>query len=267
MEDFLSDSSALKRMPFSEHFRELRRRIILSLLAVLLGSIVCWCFYTPIMNWIQAPLISLGERAKLNYQTVGAAFDLKLKVSFYCGIICASPVWIYEIIRFIHPGLRSKEKIYLYTFVPLAIILFTLGVLSGIYMAPRAVEILVSFAPDDSVSYIQSSAYVSFYVRLLIAMGLSFLAPELLLLLHFLGMCSSRRMLKLWRWAVIGSFTFAAIANPLPSPWPMVLQAALLIALYLSVCLVAYLHEKWGAWKGLLRKLAEKMLMRHKKKQ
>lgn len=77
-----------------------------------------------------------------------------------------------------------------------------------------------------------------------------FLAPEVLLRLHFLGMFSSCRMLKLWRWAVISFFTFAAIANPLPSPWLMVVQVALLILLYLSIGFVAYIHEKWSAWKG-----------------
>ena len=111
-------------------------------------------------------------------------------------------------------------------------------------MAPLAVDILTSFNPDNSASFLRATTYVTFYMRLVMAFGISFLLPEILVVLNFMGIMPVKTMLKHWRWFVVLAFVFAAIANPLPSPWPMTIQAFVLIGLYLIAVLISYINER-----------------------
>lgn len=235
-------------MSVSAHLKELRKRLLLSFTGILIGAVAGWYLYEPVMAYIQAPLTDMANaQLKLNFQTIGAAFDLKLRVALWVGVLLASPWWVYQIGAFIGPGLRKNEKIYLSAFGLVGILLFAAGAVSGMWVVPKAVEILTSFTPEDGVNLLQASTYVDFYMRLVLAFGASFLAPEILVALNFIGVLSWKRMVKMWRWAVILAFTFAAIANPLPSPWPMVLQACVLLALYLAAIGISALHEHVAA--------------------
>ncbi|VEI12577.1 Sec-independent protein translocase protein TatCy [Trueperella bialowiezensis] len=235
-------------MPVREHLRELRKRILLSLAGIFVGAVIGWYLYEPAMNFITEPLTRITSQAAiLNFDTIGQAFDLKLRVAFWIGVIISSPWWVLQLFLFISPGLKRKERWHLIVFSLVGVLLFAAGVLSGMRMAPIAVEILTSFNPDNSASFIRATAYVSFYMRLVMAFGLSFLLPEVLVVLNFLGLVSWRSMLRHWRWAVVLCFVFAAIANPLPSPWPMTIQAFVLIALYLLAVLISFINEKLRA--------------------
>lgn len=232
-------------MPVREHLRELRKRLLLVLAGIGLGAIAGWYLYEPAMDWISDPLVELTDRpVTLNFETIGAAFDLKLRVAIWMGTIIASPWWVYQIFAFISPGLRRRERIHVVFFGLAGVVLFAAGVYSGMRMAPIAVEILTSFNPENSVSLLRATMYVTFYMRLVMAFGLSFLLPEVLVVLNFLGLLSWKAMLRQWRWAVVVCFIFAAIANPLPSPWPMTIQAFVLIGLYLLAVLISYIRER-----------------------
>lgn len=232
-------------MPIREHLRELRKRLMWALLGIGIGSIAGWYLYGPVMDYITAPLAEITkQQALLNFDTIGAAFDLKLKVSIWIGTIITSPWWVYQIFAFISPGLKRREKIHVLVFGFAGVILFAAGVVSGMRMAPLAVDILTSFNPENSASLLRATTYVTFYMRLVMAFGLSFLAPEVLVALNFLGILGWKPMLRHWRWAVVLCFVFAAIANPLPSPWPMTIQAFVLIGLYLLAVLVSFIHDK-----------------------
>ena len=237
------------------HLRELRKRIILVVAGLAVGIVPGWYLYNPVMGFIQRPLIELERtNVNLNFQTIGAAFDLKLTMALWIATILTSPWWIIQIGLFIAPALKRREKLYVATFGLAGLVLFAGGAASGVWLAPHAVEILQSFVPDNSQSLLQANMYVQFYMRLVIAFGISFLLPEVLVALNFMGMMSAKRMLKAWRWVTVIAFTFAAIANPLPSPWPMAIQAGVLLALYLIAVLISWLHESY------LRKHASKEL-------
>lgn len=229
-------------MPLSKHLEEFRKRLILALVAISLGAVAGWFLYDPVMAFIQKPL-GTAQGAQLNFQTIGAAFDLRLKVSIWLGIILTCPWWIYQLAAFIGPGMNRKEKLYSVSFGFFGSLLFLGGAASGVWIAPRAVQILNSFTPSGSLMLIRADSYVTFYMRLVVAFGLSFLFPLALVAANFLGVLSARKMLGAWRWITLGAFTFAAIANPLPSPWPMVIQAAFLIGLYLLAVAVSALRE------------------------
>ncbi|QRV03053.1 twin-arginine translocase subunit TatC [Arcanobacterium phocisimile] len=228
------------------HLRELRKRLLLSIAGIVLGTVPGWYLYDPVMQFIQGPVKATHNGAvSLNFQTIGAAFDLKLTVAIWTAILLTSPWWICQIGIFVAPALKRKEKIYLAVFGLVGVVLFSAGALSGIWLAPRAVEILQSFVPEGAVSLLQANTYVLFYMRLVIAFGISFLIPELLVVLNFLGVMSARTMLSGWRWATVSAFVFAAIANPLPSPWPMTIQALLLLTLYLVAVGISWLRDRY----------------------
>nr|WP_216378390.1 twin-arginine translocase subunit TatC [Arcanobacterium phocae] len=227
------------------HIRELRKRLVLALLGIVIGTVPGWYLYEPVMRFIQEPVRqSQNAELALNFQTIGAAFDLKLTVAIWLSILLTSPWWITQVGLFIAPALKRREKLYVLLFGVVGVILFSSGAISGVWMAPRAVEILQSFVPEGAVSLLQANAYVTFYMRLVIAFGISFLLPELLVVLNFLGLMSAKTMIKGWRWATVVAFVFAAIANPLPSPWPMIVQALFLLALYLLAVLVSWIRER-----------------------
>ncbi|MDP9807041.1 sec-independent protein translocase protein TatC [Trueperella bonasi] len=232
-------------MPIREHLRELRKRLLLALAGIGIGAIGGWYLYDPAMEFITRPLSNITDQAAiLNFDTIGAAFDLKFRVALWLGTIISSPWWVLQLFAFISPVLKRRERWHIIGFGFVGVVLFAAGVVSGMRMAPIAVEILTSFNPENSASFIRATTYVTFYMRLVMAFGVSFLLPEVLVVLNFLGVMSYKTMLKHWRWFVVLAFVFAAIANPLPSPWPMTIQAFVLIGLYLIAVLISYVNER-----------------------
>jgi sec-independent protein translocase protein TatC len=232
-------------MGLADHLRELRNRLILSVVGIGLGAVGGWFLYDPVVAFISAPLTDITDtRAQMNFQTISAALDLKLRVAVSLGVLVSSPWWIYQVAAFIGPGLKRREKLSAAAFGLVGFILFAAGALVGMLVAPRAVEILVSFVPDDATAFVSAVSYINFYTYLVIAFGLSFLVPELLVAASFLGVVKVRSLLKAWRIVVVAAFTFAAVVNPIPNPLPMIIQALAMMALYYLAVLVAFIHER-----------------------
>lgn len=231
-------------MSVGAHLRELRKRLVLVLLGLAVGTTAGWFLYEPVMAFLQEPLTEIsGGSSQLNFQTIGAAFELQLKVAFWAGAIISSPWWIYQVGAFIGPGLKRGEKIHAVAFGAAGIVLFVAGAISGALVVPRAVTALLSFVPEDAAALLSAASFVSFFMYLVLAFGLSFLLPEILVALNFLGVLTARAMLRGWRWAVVVAFTFAAMINPLPNPVFMIGQALGLVGLYLLAVGVAALRE------------------------
>ncbi|MFT3944276.1 MAG: twin-arginine translocase subunit TatC [Ancrocorticia sp.] len=241
-------------MSILEHLKDLRKHVLWSLLGILIGAVGGWFLYDPVMDYITAPLLDIQDaNTQINFPTIGAALDLKLRVSLWVGLIISCPWWIFQMGAFIVPGLKRKERWYAFAFGAVGVVLFVSGAATGVALVPRAVEILQSFVPVGGSSLLQADAYVDFYTRLVILFGISFLIPEVLVALNFLGVLSALNMLRAWRWAVLVAFTFAAIANPLPSPWPMIVQALVLVALYLLAVLISWVNERYRKFGWRLR--------------
>lgn len=238
-------------MPIRAHLKELRNRLLLALAGIGVGAIGGWFLYEPALKFITAPLAEVDRTiTNINFQTIGAAFDLKMQVSLWIGLMISSPWWVYQLFAFISPGLKRRERWHVVAFGIVGVLLFLAGAYTGIQMVPLAVQILLEFTPSEAVTLLRADSYFSFYMKLVTAFGVSFLIPEVLVVLNFLGMLSAKQMLKGWRWAVIISFVFAAIANPVPTPWPMIFQALVLIGLYLLAVLISWIHEKIQARRG-----------------
>lgn len=236
---------ARTRMSLGDHLRVLRKRLLWAFAGIAVGIAAGWFAYTPILDYLQSLLRGItGQTPQLNFQTIGAALDLQVNVAIWSGIILSSPWWILQICLFIGPGLMRREKLFAAAFGFAGTLLFVAGAWVGVMCIPEAVVALSSFVPEDAAVLLRADAFVAFCVKLVLAFGLSFLIPELLVALNFAGILRTSAMLHGWRWATIIAFTFAAIANPVPNPVPMIIQALVLLALYGAAIGISALHER-----------------------
>ena len=236
------------RMSIGDHLRELRQRLFVSALGVLVMSVVGYLLYDQAFSLITRPIDAANARGAnliLNFDTVLASFDMKLEVSIWLGVLLSSPLWMYEFWAFVGPGMTRKEKAYTWAYGTAGLFLFLAGAGLGIWVMPHAVSILTSFIPDGpTAGVIGANLYLSFVMRLVLVFGIAFLLPELLVALNMLGLMQGKTMLKGWRWAIMGIVTFMAIANPLPDPWSMVFMSVPIAGLYFLACFISIRHDK-----------------------
>ena len=237
-----------RRMSLGSHLRELRVRLTWSALYVAIGAVVGWFLFDPVFSLLQEPLLRVTEargiEAIVNFGTVVAAFDLRIQLSIFFGIVLSSPFWLWNIWAFIAPGLKAKEKKYALGFVIAALPLF----LAGTYLAwnnlPTFVVVLIGFTPEGSSNVINAAEYVLFAVRVLLLFGISFVMPVVLVLLNFAGVVSGKGILKSWRVAVLIMAVLAALATPAAEPMSMFLLMVPLVLLYFSAVGIAMLNDK-----------------------
>lgn len=224
------------RMSLREHLVELRNRTFKAAIGLLVGAVAGWFLYDPVLEALSAPIQTIAATregtASINFGSVASPFDLKLRIACFIGIIVSSPVWIYQLWAFITPGLKKHERRYALGFVGVSIPLFLAGAFLAYRALPNFVRFLVSFSPDGFSNYIDAQVYLGFVMRIIVTFGLSFLVPVVLVGLNFMGLLSGRSMLKAWRWVVVLSFTFAALATPTPDVLSMFLLALPLLTLF-----------------------------------
>lgn len=193
------------------------------------------------------PIVELqeaGRLAELNFTTVAAAFDMRMRVALFISGFITSPWWLYQLWAFIAPGLKKTEKRYVVGFLAAAIPLFIAGAALGWLLLPHAVGIFLSVTPVSGANIIDANTYFTFTMRIVSAFGVAFLFPVVMVVLNLLGAVRAKTYLKGWRWAVVIVFTFAAIANPLPDPWSMIALGGIMVALYFAAVGICALHDR-----------------------
>jgi sec-independent protein translocase protein TatC len=242
-----------RRMSLGSHLRELRVRLTWSALFVLIGSIIGWFLFDPVFNLLQEPLLRVTEargiQAIVNFGTVVAAFDLRIQLSIFFGIVLSSPLWLYNIWAFVAPGLKTKEKRYALGFVISALPLFLVGTWLAWSNLPTFVVVLISFTPEGSSNVINAAEYVLFAVRVLLLFGISFVMPVVLVLLNFAGIITGKSILKSWRVAVLIMAVLAALATPAAEPMSMFLLMVPLLLLYFGSVGITMLNDRRRAKK------------------
>ncbi|WP_172120049.1 twin-arginine translocase subunit TatC [Actinomyces faecalis] len=234
-------------MSIGDHLREARNRLFISAIGVIIGAVAGYLLYDWCFQVLIHPLRvaqDQGYSVNMNFDTVLGAFDLKLRMSLWLGLLLSSPLWMYEFWAYVGPGMTRKEKRYTWAFGLSGLVLFACGVALGIAIMPHAVSIMLGFLPTDTAGLLQYSSYFSFVMRIILAFGVAFLLPEVMVGLNRLGLMKGRTMLKGWRWAVVGIFAFMAVVNPLPDPWSMVLMAIPICGLYFGACGLSVAHDK-----------------------
>lgn len=237
-------------MSLFDHLRELQRRLFRSALAIFVGSAVGWAFYTPIFSWLHAPMDPVIAEAKaqgrpitLAVTGVTDAFTLQLKISLAVGVILALPVWLYQLWRFIAPGLKHNERRWAYGFAAAATPLFLAGIALGYAVMPKMLEVLLGFTPASVANIISVDFYLSFVLQILLFFGFGALVPLLFVMLNFAHVLSARRFIGWWRSIVVGSFVFAAVATPTGDPITMSLVAVPVLGLMVIAGVVMAIND------------------------
>ena len=236
------------KMSLSGHLKELRNRLFWSALFILAGSIAGWFMFDAVFDELQRPIVELadkpGSNATINFPTVVSAFDVRLQVSIFLGVLMSSPVWLFNLWAFITPGLKQREKRYTIGFIFTAVPLFAAGTLLAWSSLPAFVVVLVGFTPDGGANVINASEYILFTTRILLVFGLAFVLPVVLVMLNFAGVITAQNIIKSWRLAIFISAVVGAIATPVAEPMAMFLLMIPLLLLYFLAAGVAQLHDR-----------------------
>lgn len=233
-------------MPLQQHLLELRRRVVLAALGVLAGAVVGWLLYDPVIAALQEPILALDREGPvvLNFPGVVTSFDVRVKVSLFLGVILSSPWWLLQLWLFITPGLTRRERRYTVGFLLAAVPLFLAGTWLAWTVLPNAVRVLTQFTPDEGANIMDAQLYLSFVLRVVLAFGIAFLLPVVMVGLSFTGLVRARTWLNGWRWAVVLVFVFGALASPTPDVVTMFVLAVPMLALYFLAVGIAALRER-----------------------
>ena len=235
-------------MPLREHLAELRKRILWSVLGMVAGAVGGWFLFTPTFETLQKPLLDAAAKddalVAVNFSGIASALDLRLKVAIFLGLIISSPWWLYQFWAYVAPGLTGKERRYTVGFVASAVPLFLGGIAVAWLMFPRAVTLLTDFRPEGSEQLLDAEMYLMFAMRLLVAFGLAFVFPVVMVALIWVGIVPWRVWLKGWRWAVLLIFIFTAVMTPTPDAITMIAMAIPMCGLYFGAIGIGALRAK-----------------------
>lgn len=197
-------------MSLVDHLGELRDRLFRSILAVVAGSIVGFYFSVPIRDFLLQPL----PGGTVQVLGVGDGFAIQLRIAIIAGIILAMPVLLFQIWRFVAPGLTPSERRTVRPWVPLALVFFALGVGIAYLVLPYAVSFLLSFTDDKLVANTAAGPYFDFVTTMFLAFGLVMEFPILLVGLSRVGIVTSDRLRQVRRYVILGIAIFSAVATP-----------------------------------------------------
>ncbi|GAA2877363.1 twin-arginine translocase subunit TatC [Streptosporangium fragile] len=243
--------SADGRMPLMEHLRELRNRLVISLLAMVVGIIVGFVFFQPIWTFITEPYCALPVSQVLRegectfaIRGVFEAFFVNLKVAAMFALVASSPVWLYQIWAFVTPALYRNERRYSIAFLAMAIPLFLAGAALAYFIMDTGLAILLGFAPDNAVPLLEMDEYLSYALVMLIIFGVSFELPLLMVFLNVIGVLPRATVAKHRRMVIFIMFLFAALATPSTDPFSMVALAIPMVVLFALAEGFMYLRER-----------------------
>jgi sec-independent protein translocase protein TatC len=235
-------------MPIMEHLRELRSRIVRCALGVAVSTMVLLAFYDPVKNLLTRPYRNLcAERP--DFKCDGSLFSLgpldgfsaRMRICAYGGIVIALPIILWQIWRFIVPALSKKERNYAIPFISSSIVLFGFGCYIAYWTLDKALEFLISWSGTDVTQAYQVTKYVNLVLMMMLAFGIGFLSPVLLVFLQLANIVSPRTLIKQWRYAIMGIFVTAAVITPSGDPISMLALAIPLSVLYLVAVLIGWL--------------------------
>lgn len=225
-------SSNNVNMSLVDHLVELRTRLIYSAYALIIATGVCWGFTEKIFNYIRQPIQQYLPMGGLIYTGPMDKFFAHLKVAVSCGFIISCPFWIYQVWKFIEPGLYKKERNYALAFVLSGVSLFVAGMSFAYFVVlPMAFKFLMTFGGDIDKPMISIEQYLSMFTQTVLMFGLSFEVPLILSLLGLMGIVSHKFLITSRRYAIMALAVVSAIITP-PDLLSMILMLVPMILLY-----------------------------------
>jgi len=242
------------RMPLTDHLRELRNRVVKMALALAAGMTAGFVFFTPAWHVIERPLCATAIRGHSGCRTLGVdqlvltgpldAFYLRVKVALIAGVILSSPVWLYQIWAFAGPGLHAREKRWSYTFLSTAVPLFGIGCTLCYLSLGRSLRYLLGLTPGGVTNLIQVDQYLSFVMAMMLAFGLAFEVPLLIVMLNLAGVLTHERFRRWRRVLIFTVFLLAGLANPSPDPLTMLILGGTCAVLVEAAELIVWANDR-----------------------
>ncbi|MBA0050704.1 twin-arginine translocase subunit TatC [Streptomyces sp. AJS327] len=246
------------RMPLADHLRELRNRLMKSVLAILVVTIVAMFYYQQIADFLTDPVREsvgctegFGQTAKegetcaeITINGLIAPFTIMLKVALTTGVVLASPIWLWQLWGFLAPGLHQHEKKYARMFVGTGVPLFLAGAYLAYLVLPMAAKTLLDFSPEGTGNLIPLDNFLDIVTRLVIVFGLAFELPLLLVMLNLGGVVTGKRLLGWWRAMVLCITVFSAVATPTGDPLTMLALAAPIVLLYFAAVGISLFNDR-----------------------
>jgi len=244
------------------HLRELRNRIGIALLFVLIATAVAfWWYDHGLGEFIRAPYCGLdpdlrglpgqndGDCDLVITNVLGGAL-IRLKISFIVGIVLSAPFWLYQLWAFLTPGLKKNEKRYGVGFVAASSFLFALGAALAYISLAKGLALLLGLAGDGVTALLTAEEYIGFVISLLVAFGVSFELPLVAVALNLIGVLSYAALSKSRRWLYFLTIVFAAFITPTQDPFTMLLMAAPMCVLFEIAIQIARVIDKRRAKKA-----------------
>lgn len=223
------------RMTLIEHLTELRKRLIISFIAIGVGAIAGWVLYQRIVDFLLEPYCqTLDENTDcLLYVTNPLeTFSIKLTVAGYSGLVLAMPILLWQVWRFVAPGLYNHEKKYAIPFIMSGVGLFFLGGGLAYWSIPRALEFLQGLGGDNFQEIFAPSEYIGFVVKMIVAFGIGFQFPIVLIFLQILGVLENETLRKGRQYAIVGIVAMVAVITPSGDPFTLMVLSVPMYLFY-----------------------------------
>ena len=219
-------------MTIWEHIAELRSRLLKIIITVLVGAVVGWFLFPYVIAFLKHPFNEVQPDAPFISTEPLQAFALRIKMSAYIGVAIAMPVILWQLWRFITPALYTHERRYAVPFTTSALILFVAGASLAYLILNPTLDFLVHIGGPDIQPYYTADSYVTLIVWMMLAFGVGFEFPVVVVALQLLGVVTPRRLLGWWRMAIVIVAVIAAVITPSGDPISMLALALPMTLLY-----------------------------------
>lgn len=234
-------------MTLIEHLQELKIRVIWSAGAVIVGVLVCIYFWSAIFDLLVAPAPKHPETGESMTLTSFSPLDrisFIFRVGLYGGVLLASPMLVYQALRFVTPGLTPRERRVLFPALGAVILFLLLGMAFAYWVIlPRSLEFLLGLGDERIVDQQGLRQYTDFVTRIIFWVGLSFELPVVIAVIARLGLVRAIQLLKFWRYMIVLVFVIAALVTPTPDPLTQSMVALPLLVLYFLGVLFAWMLQ------------------------
>jgi sec-independent protein translocase protein TatC len=222
------------RMSVVEHLSELRHRLIVCLVAIAGTAALCYWFAPEIISWFLQFYrdATHGKRNAFIFTGPLDAFVTRLKVATYGGIVLAMPIWLWELWRFVTPGLKTREKRYAVPFLIASLILFGIGAAVAMLTLPQALDFLLNAGGEQVKPLLTADKYIGLVSLMILAFGLAFEFPVLLVCLLIARVITTEQLSHFRRWAIVLIVTFAAVITPSQDPYSLFAMAVPMYLFY-----------------------------------
>lgn len=241
------------RMTLVEHLTELRSRLVKSVIALTIATIAAFVFFEPILEFLQRPFCELpadlrfppdGGDCQLYVTGILDQFVIRMRVAIMTGAIASAPVWLWQLWQFVTPGLHQRERRWAVPFVASSIVLFAAGGVFAYYTLDNGLQFLLGVGGDGITSILTVDKYLGFVSLMLLAFGVSFEFPLLMLFLNIVGVTPTAKLRRWRRGMYFGLCVFAAVITPSQDPMTFLLMWIPLVLSYEAVIVFGRVRDR-----------------------